>query len=45
MEAEVGIETRSSPIANLNTLIYKAIETLILKGFKQFLALHAAYRL
>jgi hypothetical protein len=31
--------------ASLNTLIYKGIVTLILKGFKQFLTLHATYRL
>jgi hypothetical protein len=28
----------SSPTTSLNTLIYKAILTLILKGFKRFLA-------
>ena len=33
-----------SPAASLNTLIYKEILTLILKGFKRFLALHATYR-
>jgi hypothetical protein len=36
--------TRSSPTTSLNILIYKEILTLILKGFKRFLALHATYR-
>ena len=31
--------------ASLNTLIYEAILTVILKGFKRFLLLHATYRL
>jgi len=35
--------TRSSPTTSLNTLIYKGILTLILKGFKRFLTLHADY--
>jgi hypothetical protein len=35
----------SPKAASLNTLIYKGILTLILKGFKRFLALHATYRL
>jgi hypothetical protein len=34
----------SSPAASLNTLIYKAILTLILKGFKRFSTLYATYR-
>jgi hypothetical protein len=37
--------TMSSPAASLNTLIHKGILTLIPKGFKRFLALHATYRL
>jgi hypothetical protein len=35
----------SSPAASLNILIYKGILTLIFKGFKRFLALHATHRL
>jgi hypothetical protein len=35
----------SAPAASLNTLIYKGILTMILKGFKLYLALHATYRL
>jgi hypothetical protein len=37
--------TMSPPAASLNTLIYKRILTLILKGFKGYLALHGTYRL
>ena len=37
--------TVSLTAASLNTLICKGIVTLILKGFKQLLALHATYRL
>jgi hypothetical protein len=44
IEGEGRNRTESSPTASLNTLIYKAILTLILKGFKRFLALHATYR-
>jgi hypothetical protein len=33
--------TMSSPAASPNTLIYRGILTLILQGFKWFLALHA----
>ena len=36
--------TRSSPTVSLNTLIYKAILTPILQGFKRFLALSATCR-
>jgi len=35
----------SLPAASLNTLIYKGILTLILQGYKRFLALQATYRL
>jgi hypothetical protein len=34
----------SLPAASLNTLIYKDILTIILQGFRRFLALHATYR-
>jgi len=40
---EVRNRTRSSPIASLNTLIYKGILCLILQGFKRFLILSANY--
>jgi len=33
------------PTASLNALIYKGILTLVLQGFKQYLALHTTYRL
>jgi hypothetical protein len=42
VEARVEIDD-TFMAASLNTLIYKAILTLILKGFNQFLALHATY--
>jgi hypothetical protein len=42
--AEGRNRTEPSPTTSLNTLIYKGILTLIVKGFKPFLALHATYR-
>jgi hypothetical protein len=37
--------TRSPPITSLNILIYRAILTLVLQGFKRFLPLSANYRI
>jgi hypothetical protein len=44
VQGEGRNRTMSLTATSLNTLIYKAILTLILKGLKRFLALHATYR-